>query len=60
MTPTQKPKMPKPKPKLMPDKPKMPVKKQKPKDREALPMVSCKGVILFAQQGTSYAATFKN
>lgn len=52
--------MPKPKPRLMPGKPKMPGKKEKPKDREALPIVSCKGVILFADTGKQYAAKFKN
>lgn len=59
-TPNTKPKMPKPKPKLMPGKPKMPVKKQKPKDREALPIVAHQGIILFADTGKQYAAKFKN
>lgn len=57
MNPTPKPKMPKPKPRLMPGKPKMPVKKPKPKDREAMPIVSYKGIILFSAVAAKYAAT---
>lgn len=38
----------------------MPVKKQKPKDREALPIVAHQGIILFADTGKQYAAKFKN
>ena len=38
---------PKPKPKPQP----------KPKDREALPIVSCKGIILFSAVAAKYAAT---
>ena len=52
--PSKKPRLtPKPKRRLMP-KPKT---IQKPKDREALPLVSCNGVILFAQTARKYALT---
>lgn len=52
--PAKKPRLtPKPKPRLMPKPKAMP--KAKPKDREALPIVSCNGVILFAKHGEDYA-----
>ena len=38
-----------------PPKPKKP--RPKPKDREALPFVACKGIILFSAAAAKYAAT---